>query len=75
MEELIFVFHVIVLLTLVSRIGAVSKRETIQTTITARRQLLIVQTDLDRMGNTMTINLCQVEEANFVIEQQEWQIN
>ena len=45
------------LLTLVKRTGADRRRETTQTTITARRQLLIVQTERERIGNTMTINL------------------
>ena len=44
-------------LTLVKRTGAVSKSEMTQTTRTARRQLLIVQTDRERIGNTITMNL------------------
>jgi len=45
----------------VKRTGAVNKSETIQTTRTALRQLLIVQTDRERIGNTITINLLQTK--------------
>jgi hypothetical protein len=37
--------------------GAVSASDSVQTTNTALRQLLIVQIALDRMGKTTTINL------------------
>ena len=54
------VLYIVSFLTLVKRTGAVRRSETTQTTMTALRQLLIVHTDRDRMGNTMTINLCKI---------------
>ena len=44
-------------LTLERRTGAVRSKETIHTAITARRQLDMVHSDRERIGNTMTTNL------------------
>ena len=44
-------------LTLERRTGAVRSNETIHTAITARRQLDMVHSDRERIGNTMTTNL------------------
>lgn len=51
--------------TFVKRTGAVKMREIIHTTRTARRQLLMVHTERDRIGNTITMNLLLQNNNNI----------
>ena len=44
-------------LTFVHKTGAANKSDKVHTTTNDLRQLVIVQRDLDFIGNTMTINL------------------